>query len=256
MEDRDHFLSRIEAQIRRLLEQAHDDVGERQWYVAAFGEGGGRRIVKDRVQRVDHVLASERAPAGQHLEEHRAEREQVSPHVHVQSADLLRCEITRCSEHDPGHRGEAVASHFSFGELRDAKVQDLGHTASGQEDVVRLQVAMDQAGRVRACETARDLHADPQHVVHRHRAAFDAGAQRFSFEQLGDEIRVFRRAADVVDADDVRVVQGGREASFVDETLDAVRIARSRVRKYFKRDVATQPGVGRTVDIACAAAGE
>ena len=91
-------------------------------------------------------------------------------------------------------------------QLGDAEVENLRHAGPRQEDVLGLQIAVDQARRVRRRQSVRDR--EPQSGV---ASCGWSGPrsirvpQRLAFEQLGDEdTAVPSRHADVVDLDDVR----------------------------------------------------
>ncbi len=84
------------------------------------------------------------------------------------------------------------------------EVQDLGRAVVGHVDVVGLQVAMDDAARVRGGEAADDLPRQIDDSSGRQRPAVDERAQCFSFEQLGDEER-HAAGADVEDREHVGV---------------------------------------------------
>ena len=89
-----------------------------------------------------------------------------------------------------------------------AEVQDLHGPVEGQEDVVRLHIAVHDAARVRGRESLGDGGPDLEGSPERERSANERHAQRFALEELRDGVRNAPLVADVVGAEafaDVRV---------------------------------------------------
>ena len=98
--------------------------------------------------------------------------------------------------------------------------------AIGQEDVPRLDVAMDDAVGVGRVQGVGDLDADVHQLMDLERTGQQPIAQGLPLHQLHDDEGVALVIADVVDGADVRVVQGGGGARFgpqPDHGLLAVR---------------------------------
>ena len=76
-----------------------------------------------------------------------------------------------------------------------------------------------------AARPSADLRRDIEQLAAGDRAPLDGGAERLALDQLGDDVRLSRRTADVVDRDDVRVVQRAGSARLLLETLTADRVA-------------------------------
>ena len=97
-----------------------------------------------------------------------------------------------------------AGSSFS---LRQAEVEDLDDPIGAEEHVLGLQVAVDDAARVRGGETARDL------LGHIERLARRPGdprsqclAQRRAGQEFGGNERHAVTRAGVIDGDNVRMV--------------------------------------------------
>ena len=74
--------------------------------------------------------------------------------------------------------------------LRQSEVQDLGVAALGDEDVGRLDVAMDDAFGMRRIQRVGDLDRQRQQRLSLHRLPGDAVLQRHAIEEFhGDEGR-------------------------------------------------------------------
>ena len=79
------------------------------------------------------------------------------------------------------------------------------------DDVGRLDVAVDDAARVRVRERGAERRADPQHVAVRQRAVAQQVGERRPLDELGDEVDGVLVAAGLVERDDpgVRQPRGG-----------------------------------------------
>ncbi len=115
-------------------------------------------------QTGDHFVrssAAEQPAPGQHLVEHAAEREDVAAPVHAAAGHLLGRHVAERAEHDPlrGMRDRrAVGGNLRALEplQREAEVQNLYRAVRRQEDVLRLQVTVDHAARVRSRQAVGD----------------------------------------------------------------------------------------------------
>jgi hypothetical protein len=88
---------------------------------------------------------------------------------------------------------------------REAEVENLDQAAVGEHDVLRLEVAMKDAQRVRGLETVGDLNADREHQLEAGRAARDERVERLAGHELHDDVGFFAGFADLVDGADVGV---------------------------------------------------
>ncbi len=127
--------------------------------------GSARRILlENRGHPLDRRLAAEGGTAREHLVEHRAEREDVGAVVGGFAAHLLRGHVPGRSQHEAGAgrwRGRQVRDGRVLAGRLDQpgqpEVEDLGAAVGRHEDVVGLQVAVDDALRVRGRQALRDL---------------------------------------------------------------------------------------------------
>ena len=102
------------------------------------------------------ALAWVRDLAGQQLEEQAAERVDVDAGVDRAAGDLLRRDVVEGADEAPG-LGQAGLGGDVAG---DAEVGDVGVVAAlaaAEQDVGRLDVAVDQAGGVDRVEAVADL---------------------------------------------------------------------------------------------------
>jgi hypothetical protein len=139
-------------------------------------------------------------PAGQHLVEHRAEREDVAALVRLAAFQLLRRHVLEGAENRAllrqrlGHGQERRPGDGRFGgELRQAEVEQFGGRrtrqpgAADEHHVTRLEIPMHDATAVRGLERAGDVDRDRDRVVEWQRAALEAGGERLPLEELHDQ---------------------------------------------------------------------
>ena len=248
-----------------LLETAIDDARERRRNVP-LGGGQVRRIFfEDRRHRVDRRLAAERALARQHLVEHGAEREDVRAMIGRPAAHLLGRHVADRAEHHARRRSSACRcvamllapadGRVGLRELRETEVENLHAAVVRDEDVLRLQIAMDDALLVRGGEAVRDLHRvsfDEALRTRRSRPAVAAQplAQRLALEQLRDDVRRAVVRADVVDREDVRMIQRRGRARLLLEARQTLGIGGERGGSTLMATSRPRRGIARAIDLA------
>ena len=115
-------------------------------------------------------------------------------------------------------------------QLRDPEVEDLHQTVLGEEQVLRLQVAMDDAFLVGGAQAPGDLDRGPPATAHAQGARGHAVAEGLALQQLRDDVgRPPARAGrfelpGVVDGDDVGVVQDARPPGLLHEAADPLGV--------------------------------
>ena len=189
--------------------------------------------------------------AGERLVEHAAERIDVGARVHLPALDLLGCAVLDRSDKGAGTRCPGR------GELLDrAEVRQVRAVVRADEDVRRLDVAVNEPARMGGVQRGRDLAGDRERAPHGQPALL--GDQRLQVGPLDaghrdpEEVVVLAR---VVDRDDVGVVERGREPRLAQEAVAEVGFAEPR-REELQRGPAPQAYVLGPVDDAGAAATE
>jgi hypothetical protein len=177
---------------------------------------GGRRRAHVLAHQLDRVLGLERALAGEHLEEDRAHRVEVGAAVDRLAQRLLGRHVRRRAEHHAA-RGQLHVAEGVGGvadELDHAEVEQLdvlvllpGLAAQGQHDVLRLEIAVDQAARVGVAERLDDLAGQDERAAHAQRALAERVAQRATAHQLHDHEHPALVLAEVEHLDDVGVIE-------------------------------------------------
>ena len=216
-------------------------------------EGEGFRLAVDDVvgERV-FGRAVERELPGEHLVEDDAERPDVGAGVDVLAAELFGRHV------GDGADGAAGAGQAGLaGDLGQAEVGDAGRPVLGDEDVGRLDVAVDDAARVGGGQAVGDLGGDGQGLGRGQGAALDLGPQALAAaEGHGDEHAPVLALADLVDGADVRVVEDGGGLGLVDEALAGLGVVDELRGQELEGDGAAELEVVGLVDDAHAAAAD
>ena len=123
-----------------------------------------------------------------------------------------------------------------------------------QEDVGRLDVAMNDAGIVRGGDRAGHLDHDVERFGHGQGAAGDALAERFAFvERHRQKQAAVRRLVDLVDGADVRMIERGSRLRLDDQPLLRVGVVAERRCQHLERHRPLQSRVFGLIDLAHAA---
>ena len=178
--------------------------------------------------------------------------------VDLFATPLLGRHVQRCTQHLTGSRAAVVtASH----ELGDAEVEQLGlHLALvvvGEEDVLRLQIAMRDAGFVSRIQGACGTTQDRQRLFELERAVLvDVIFQRLALEQLHREVLpAVGQLSEVEDVDDATVLDLIDRLRLREETLDHAAALHVLAVEHLDRRLLPDDGVYGAVDVAeCAGA--
>ena len=159
---------------------------------------------------------------------------------------LLGAHVRGRAEHGAGPGHQRVLGL----EPRDAEVGEQHAAVLRDEHVRRLDVAVDDAGLVRGGECVGEQRAHARRDLGEHRAApLELAEQRLAADQLHHDERrivaVVAVAADVVDAQDVRVLERGRGARLALESPHDLRPPREVREQHLDRDLAAQLAVAR-----------
>ena len=222
----DEFLGRLEAVARVLrhhpVENLHDLDGQIGHHVARVG--GADALVVEQLLRGGAL--GERRPARQGVVEGAAERVDVAAHVGVARLErLLRRDVVERPQRYAGLR--QILAGVPLEAAGEAHIDELGPTRGGNDDVRRLDVAVDDAPAGRVGESGGDL----EHVVDgladgQPAPPLEQDAQVIALDELeGDEVEALVLAA-VEDAGDVLVVELGGAAGLLVEAADVFGVDR------------------------------
>ena len=120
--------------------------------------------MKKLIEHLRRRRAAKRRPSGQELVEKTSERKDVAARVHRFAERLLRRHVGDGAD-DHSRLGESRES-VAFGSdrerhlLRESEVEDLRDAECGDDDVRRLQVAMDDSTPVSVGQRGRELEPD------------------------------------------------------------------------------------------------
>jgi hypothetical protein len=223
---------RREPALAVLFDRLRDDALERQRHVGVELHRRQRLAVQDRVEHHGRRAALERLLARGHLVEHEAEREEVRADVQLLAARLLGRHVGHGAHRHAVRGGEdagfdqarrRVCCVAAASPWPRPKSENLGLLAIGDEDVGRLDVAVQDAARVRGVERVGNLHAEPQQHADLERPAVDLARQRAPFEQLHRDEGAPVVLVHLVDGADVRMVERRRGARLAQEAFDRLR---------------------------------
>ena len=137
-----------------------------------------------------------------------------------------------------------------FIETRETKVHDAHRTVPADHDVLRFEVAVDDAGGVRRRQAAPGRDEDVQHLAPAARLRAHPLIQRLTLDELHRDVDVIVDGAGVVDRDDVGVRDERDGARFPQQARAAVRRGGPRLADDLQRDPPVEIRVIRRVHLA------
>jgi len=232
-----------------LEELEHDGLGLRQ--DVGLDRRRARRLC--RALHLEERLAirrSERQLSREHFEQEHTERVEIARGSGLFAARLLGAHVLRRSE-DRALRRQARVHR----EVREPKVQDLhevfASTLCGEEDVVALEIAVNDAKVVRTRERRGHLLEHVDAARERHGATRELTRERRTHEVFHDEVELaLFGLADIVDVDDVRVIDAIGGARFSEHPCAEVRLPAEIGANELERDDAIDEHVACSVDDA------
>jgi hypothetical protein len=217
---------------------------------------GRGSLFQDSAEDVGRRVAAERPATLKHLVQDASEREDVRTMVGSLASGLFGSHVPRRAENHVGqgvrNEGEprVGCAHTGPRQFCEPEVENLDPILGCDEDVVRLEVAMDDALLVCSGERLRDLKrilgAPPDGQAFLAKAV----GERRAFEQFGDEVGNPLERPDIVDRQHAGVVERGSSTRFLLEPVQPLRIDREDRRHHFDRDRAPELGVPGPVHAA------
>ena len=225
-------------------------------------EGGSSR--HDRDERLGRGALPPGPVPGHELVEDAPEGELVRAEVDGLPRRLLGRHVADRPEERAGRRpGRGRQRRVVLGQgsverrrLGEAEIEDLDDAVRRQDHVFGLQVAVDDAPRVRGGEPLGDLAGDLEGLGEGRPASVEELPQGLALEELHRQVRPPGVLADVVDRDDVRVVEGRGRARLGVKASDPARVADHVVRKHLDCDVAAESRVSCAPHLPHAACAE
>ncbi len=184
--------------------------------------------MQDCITRLRGRFAIERPRAAQHLLRDRTEGEDVAARIGRLPAHLLRRHI--CGS--PHHLARVGAQPIhAFGQFGDTEVEDLQSALHGDEQVLRLEVAVDDALGVGRSKPRGELQSQIQCLDGCERTARQCLAQCLPLEQFSDDVRLATVLADVVHNNDVWMIESAGRARLLLEPGSLLAVVRARLQR-------------------------
>src|SRR5262249_24582304 len=205
-------------------------------------------LIKQSINDYWRCRTVKRVKSGHHFVKNDAERPKVAPRIYDLAASLLRRHIRDCTNCRARLSERVYRSPFCFRSLIllcQAESKQLGIATYSNENVSRLDVAMDDSFAVGCVQRVGHLNGERQRSSDIQRPAGNPLAERFALQQLHDEKRMPRGLAHVVHDANIRMIEGRGCACFSLETLP-----RSFSLKYLRQDLYRNVTVQSTVPSA------
>lgn len=204
------------AQLRVLRQSALEDALKAGREACELRRDVGERRVDDPVDDLGHVGPLEGPAAGEHLEQHDPQGEDVRPSGDLAAQELLRRHVTRCAEDLV-----ALVAERDLVQTRDAEVGELHLARLVEEDVGGLDVPVDDAHGVEIVERRGDLGHQVDGALEVELAAGrqDLGQAAAAHVLHGHEDRPVGPLDQVIDRDDVRVGEHAGAARLAEQVV-------------------------------------
>lgn len=213
----------------------------------------GRLLGENGRGRVSRGCALEQALARQYLVEHHAETENVGALVRGPAANPLRRHVsggaqdhTRLGLVEGGRVGPGAGSR----QLGQSEIQDFYPAVFAHKDVVRFQIAVDDAVLVRCRQPLRHLDGYIQRPARWQSPTRQPRPQRFALQQFRNQIGHAILCAHVINRQQVGVVQGAGGPRFLLEAPQAFAVGGKIRRQDFEGNFTFQAGIERAIDFA------
>jgi len=110
-------------------------------------------------------------------------------------------------------------------------------TIASERDVARLEIAVKKPVAVRIVQRVGDRDAEPQHIVHRQRATFEARLECAATDVLHYQELAAIPDIEVEDGGDTRVREAGQHERLATESFSARRVAQGSVQEHLDGDI-------------------
>ncbi len=215
----------------------------------------------DRFNQLHQALALKWQFAGKHLKEDHAQRKNVGALIDGKVLVLLGSGVTKRAHERAGSGEHLLGRHGSSGVgalLGQAEIDNFDLVVTGDEDVLRLEIAVDNAGGVSASEGIGDLQGVAHGLANGKAVGGDEMAQRLAVDIFHDDEVAVGLGKKIVDGDDVGVIQSGSRLRLALEALAGnagVGVGSGGLgeRQSLEGDVAIEEAVSSFVDDAHAA---
>ena len=196
--------------------------------------------------------ARERKRSGEHFVEHDAQRVDVRSAIECNPLHLLRRHVMRRADHLPRFGQRGVLDGLGQTEIGD---QDLPPPVD--ENVLRLEIAMDDALIMRRLQPLADLPEDVDDARQRQASfASQQGREVLTIDILHRQELDAAGFAEVVNAQDVFVSDVAGELDLALESIEDRRMAGEIEADHFQGDVAVELAIAREINLTHTALAE
>ena len=246
-----HFPGVLITEFSIFAKRLEDDFFEPRRDICVDTTWRGRLPIKDRVENHRRSGAGECLLPGCHFVQHGAKGKQVCACISLKSSRLFRRKIRdRTDEHSRAREILPDGSNpfvSCFQTLRDvfrkAEIENLGVSTFGDENVCRLDVAMDDAFRVRSVKAVGNLDGELEQLIDRQQMRPNQLTERPAFDELHRDERVALVLSYFINCADVRVVEARCRARLPAESLERLRRSRHFTVEKLQCDKPAKPYV-------------
>ena len=234
---------------RRLAQRLQDHFVDDMRDARINSRGRLRRFVQNAFDLFFGSTALNDRPSGEHFVEHQAKRIDVTPAIGLAAIETLRRHIAQRARGLVDVRGLFMA--------QQAEIRDAGAVPIADQDIGRLDVAVDQAAFVNLRHTREDLAHHHDRTRHRQRTVCGKYlCQRTPFNIFEHHVRRTAVHAGFKHRHDIRMTEfaGGLRGGH--QQFGQQRIRRSANRTGFNRHIAPELGVVGEINHAFGAAAE
>ncbi|GAC1599523.1 MAG: hypothetical protein NVS4B10_10770 [Myxococcales bacterium] len=176
------------------------------------------------------------------------EDEEIAAAIGPLAADLLGRHVSDAADDGSSERGGRFRRRALDDQPGDPEVEDLESAVGGDEEILRLEIAMNDARVMGRGETLGELGGQIERLAQRQRLSEQHLAERLPLEQLEDEVGAPLVGSGVMDREDVGMVDRANRPGLQREALQGL-LAKSRGGKDLDRHVATEPCVPGAIDL-------
>ena len=245
----------MKARLGILFQAMLHDAFQRRRNIA-IGFAQVRRVfLQDRAHRVGGGFAMKRPLAGKHFVEDCSEGENVGARINRHAAHLLRGHVARRPQYHARfrvvgcRRKRSMFTGVGLGQFGQAEIQNLEAPVFREEQIFRLEVAMDDSFFVGCSKSTRDLQSVVQRLAHRNRPAAQALAQSFALKQFRNCVRRSFAYADVEYRQNVGMIQGRGGEGLLLKAMQPVGIDRNGLRQDLDGHFPFKPRVTGTINL-------
>ncbi len=193
----------------------HRGLRQRPRHHALEAGWGGRRFLEVGVEDGGLGGTGEGGFSGEAFVEEAGERVLIGPPVDLLPLDLLRGDVGGRAQREAGVEPVRLVGEATG----EPEVGQVDVTVGRDEDVRRLDVAVDESTRVRCVQGGCDLPGDRDGLFLRQRPRCEQLLELGALDVAHGDVQLAGDLAGVVDGDDVRVVDRGGQPRLAQEPL-------------------------------------